>query len=118
MLTYADVCRYRARGVFWWRMVQIEYLMRLTERTKRLLNLARARQDANFTHPIIGTCIRQHNSAYVSIRQHTSTYLSLACARQDASFTHPIIGLPVRRAYVSIRQHTSAYVANFTLTAS
>ncbi len=35
------------------------------------------------------TCIRQHTSAYVSIRQHTS----------DAS------------AYVSIRQHASAYIS-------
>jgi hypothetical protein len=40
--------------------------------------------------------IRQHTSAYVSIRQHTSAYVSI---RQHTS------------AYVSIRQHTSAYVS-------
>ncbi len=40
--------------------------------------------------------MRQHPSAYVSIRQHTSAYASI---RQHAS------------ADVSIRQHTSAYVS-------
>jgi hypothetical protein len=40
------------------------------------------------------TCIRQHTSANVSIRQHTSAHVSI---RQHTS------------AYVSIRQHTSAY---------
>jgi hypothetical protein len=43
------------------------------------------------------TCrIRQHTSAYVSIRQHTSAYVSI---RQNTS------------AYVCIRLHTSAYVS-------
>jgi hypothetical protein len=40
--------------------------------------------------------IRQHTSAYVSIHQHTSAYVSI---RQHTS------------AYVSIRQHTSAHVS-------
>ncbi len=44
------------------------------------------------------TCsIRQHTSAYVSIRQHTSAYVTCVQVLQPS-------------AYVSIRQHTSAYV--------
>ena len=42
--------------------------------------------------------MRQHTSAYVSIRQHTSSHASSPCSmRQHTS------------AYVSIRQHASAY---------
>jgi hypothetical protein len=47
--------------------------------------------------------IRQHTSAYVSIRQHT-------CIRgQPPTAVNPI--RYVYLAYVSIRQHTSAYVS-------
>jgi hypothetical protein len=44
--------------------------------------------------------IRQHTSAYVSIRQHPSAYLTRAERSRWAY-----------NAYVSIRQHTSAYVS-------
>jgi hypothetical protein len=49
-------------------------------------------------------CIRQHASAYVSIRQHTSW----------GRLPRRILFSPLRlhtSAYVSIRQHTSAYVS-------
>jgi hypothetical protein len=72
--------------------------------------------------------MRQHTSAYVSIRQHTSAYVVLGCVdcyrasafdlacvsiRQHVSAHVSIRQLcDVRQhmsAYVSIRQHTSAY---------
>jgi hypothetical protein len=48
--------------------------------------------------------IREHMSAYVSIRQHTSAYRCLP-ALPRAGYTLNT------SAYVSIRQHTSAYVS-------
>jgi hypothetical protein len=58
---------------------------------------------------------RQHTSAYVSIRQHTSAYVKEAVGEEEAYRAER----PVRRthvhaatcAYVSIRQHTSACVS-------
>jgi isocitrate/isopropylmalate dehydrogenase len=50
--------------------------------------------------------VRQHASAYVSIRQHTSAYVK---AVEDQKRD-----LQVRQhasAYVTIRQHTSAYIS-------
>jgi hypothetical protein len=53
------------------------------------------------TAALVRKQVRQHTSA---IRQHTSAYVSIRlphrCARQKAGTS----------AYVSIRQHTSAYV--------
>jgi hypothetical protein len=54
---------------------------------------------------LIYVSIRQHMSAYVSIRQHTSAYVRSAFR---------LIYVSIRQhtsAYVSIRQHTSAYVS-------
>jgi hypothetical protein len=51
-------------------------------------------------HPYVS--IRQHTSAYVSLRQHTHHTEVLSGLSQ----MHPY----VRSAYVSIRPHTSAYV--------
>jgi hypothetical protein len=53
-------------------------------------------------------CIRQHTSAYVSIRQHTSLPI-----HQQAAFLHTSY-VSIRQhtlAHVSIRQHTSAYLS-------
>jgi hypothetical protein len=72
----------------------------------------------------VDTCIRQHTSAYVSIRQlrslartlrpltpayvsirqHTSAYVSIRQLRSLARTLRPLTP-----AYVSVRQHTSAY---------
>ena len=57
-------------------------------------------------------CIRQHTSAYVSIRQHTNLLGKLGSLRHDLD----VEGKDEREvlhtsAYVSIRQHTSAYVS-------
>jgi hypothetical protein len=56
--------------------------------------------------------IRQHTSAYVSIRSaHTSAHTSASSAlrREPPRRSAPLLPAPV--AYVSIRQHTSAYVS-------
>ena len=53
--------------------------------------------------------IRQHTSAYVSIRQHTSDLLVIE-AGQFASFSCFVFCI-LTSAYVSIRQRTSAYVS-------
>ncbi len=50
------------------------------------------------------TCIRQHTSAYVSIRQHT---LADRAALLQVVHAHAVRDLHTS-AYVSIRQHTSA----------
>jgi hypothetical protein len=52
------------------------------------------------------TFCTEHTSAYVSIRQHTSAYASI---RQHTSAYASI--RQHTPAYVSIRQHTSAYVS-------
>jgi hypothetical protein len=53
------------------------------------------------------------SSAYASIRQHTSAYVSIRCERRCMRvIVHPASPRQHTSAYVSIRQHTSAYVAS------
>jgi hypothetical protein len=73
----------------------------------------------------ISSCIRQHTSAYVSIRprmrmlaaggevdhQSASTYISSCIRQRMRQHTSPILV----HAYVSMRQHTSAYAYASTL---
>jgi hypothetical protein len=57
----------------------------------------------------LNTCVRQHTSAYVSIRQHTPYS---AAASLNTCVRHTSVYVSIRQhtsAYVSIRQHTSAY---------
>jgi hypothetical protein len=56
----------------------------------------------------LGTCIRQHTSAYVSMRQHMLQAQQLADVDADLDACR---GTCVKAAYVSIRQHASAYAA-------
>ncbi len=44
------------------------------------------------------------SSVYVSIRQHTSAYVSIRDGIQTSRFTNSSV-------YVSIRRHTSAYIS-------
>ncbi len=74
----------------------------------------------------MSACMRQHTSAYVSIRQHTAEGVPRGRSRHERLHTsayvsirqHTAEGVPRGRsrherlhmsAYVSIRQHTSAY---------
>jgi hypothetical protein len=52
-----------------------------------------------------GTCFFTSTSASVSIRQHTSAYVSIRM------LTAGTCNFSSTSAYVSIRQHTSAYVS-------
>jgi hypothetical protein len=78
---------------------------------KRLYTYCRVR--AAPPRPPCRSCIRQHTSAYVSIRQHTS-----ACVRIRQ---HTSAYVSIRQhasACVSIRPHTSAYVSIRCVSAS
>ena len=69
--------------------------------------LLRARDSEDREAPRLRTpvSIRQHTSAYVSIRQHTYSE-----GREAPHLRTPIHVYQDMSAYVSIRQHTSAYV--------
>jgi hypothetical protein len=56
--------------------------------------------------------MRQHTSAYVSIRQHTSSNaVSLYQVFAGEGAAGALNSAFIAPAYVSIRQHTSAYVS-------
>ncbi len=60
--------------------------------------------------------IRQHTSAYVSIRQHTYAHTCGAWGQSAAPcriYTSTRPHIQHTSAYVSIRQHTSAYVSTY-----
>ncbi len=83
--------------------------MRITPCSKVRLAYVSIRQHtsayASIRQKMRVTPCSKHTSAYVSIRQHTPAYTSI---RQKMRIT-PCS--KVRPAYVSIRQHTSAYVS-------
>jgi hypothetical protein len=63
------------------------------------------------TRHVVSSCMRQHTSTYVHIRQHMFTYVIRA--HQPLGTLCPPACVSIRHhtsAYVIIRQHTSAYV--------
>ena len=67
---YFVPAKYRARGIFWWRMVQMQYLLRLNQRTKQEVDLASARRDIGYSKPIIGLHVRRGDSCHTTLRRN------------------------------------------------
>eukprot|EP00899_Mesostigma_viride_P008453 jgi/Mesvir1/17609/Mv08836-RA.1 len=58
-------------GLFWYRTVFVDYLMRVTEEVQGMLQLAALKQKMGYEHPIIGVHVRHGDACHTTIRKGT-----------------------------------------------
>uniref|UniRef100_A0A7S0EQH3 Alpha-(1,6)-fucosyltransferase N- and catalytic domain-containing protein n=1 Tax=Hanusia phi TaxID=3032 RepID=A0A7S0EQH3_9CRYP len=68
--------RYKKHGILWWRAVQMEYILRLNEETRREVDLDNVKRSINYTHPIIGLHVRRGDSCHTTLRRNKCVPLS------------------------------------------
>eukprot|EP00873_Tetraselmis_striata_P021236 jgi/Tetstr1/441500/TSEL_029731.t1 len=87
------------RGLFWWRMMQIGYLMRPNQKTLELLNLGDLKQRIGYSHPIIGLHMRSGDGCRYGLRSRMFNCRTLADYLPEIRALSQKYG--VRRVFVS-----------------